>query len=322
MFSELVELYASISIPRGIARFSSLLDVFIPILMLGLTYSLLEQRQRLQRPDTIHLFIFVPLLAWLAGGDALVQASGFVGKHPTIPLSVSVLIGIKILIIVFYLSYIWRLIRQTESANPERTGLPALPLLKRILTATTIVFFITYSAFILFNAGVPLPIDSDFIGCLMMTALIYYMTFTILRQPSLLIATLPLTIAPKYQKSKLDTQSCQQYAKQLQKVMAEQRPFLNDNLSLEDLAKMLELRPNQLSQVINDGLQLSFHDLVNTYRLEEVKRKLHDPKESHKTILALAYESGFQSKATFNRIFKATEGITPSAFRKQAAALD
>ena len=74
--------------------------------------------------------------------------------------------------------------------------------------------------------------------------------------------------------------------------------------------------PHNLSEVINSRLKKNFYDLVNGYRIEQVKKDLSDPAKSHLKILSLAFDAGFNSKATFNTLFKESTGQTPSDYRK------
>jgi AraC-like DNA-binding protein len=69
-----------------------------------------------------------------------------------------------------------------------------------------------------------------------------------------------------------------------------------------------------LSYVINTGFQKNFNDFVNAYRVADFQKKVNDPKLSHYTLLALAYECGFNSKSTFNRAVKKATGQLPSTF--------
>jgi AraC-like DNA-binding protein len=86
-----------------------------------------------------------------------------------------------------------------------------------------------------------------------------------------------------------------------------------DEVTLASLAMSLHIRPHQLSHFINNYLNMSFSDLINSYRVEEAKKEILSKPEA--TILAIAYESGFNSKASFNRAFKKFTGLTPSEFR-------
>lgn len=89
-------------------------------------------------------------------------------------------------------------------------------------------------------------------------------------------------------------------------------------ISLSSMARALGVNTTYLSKGLNDGLGVSFHDYVNTRRVEAVQRLLEDPAET-RDLMTLALESGFRSKASFNRVFRAATGMTPSEYRQNRA---
>jgi len=93
------------------------------------------------------------------------------------------------------------------------------------------------------------------------------------------------------------------------------RPWLEPDLTLEQLAAQLKLRPKLLSQAINEGLGQNFFEFINTYRIEEAKRLLTDPADKKITVLEVLYAVGFNSKSSFNTVFKKQTGLTPSEFK-------
>jgi AraC-like DNA-binding protein len=107
-----------------------------------------------------------------------------------------------------------------------------------------------------------------------------------------------------------------QILEQVKNGMDIQKLYLNPTLTLSEFAKELKLNPKIVSQQINTGLGKSFNDFVNEYRVEEVKLRLNSPDLERLTILGIAYESGFNSKTTFNRIFKDFTGLAPRDFLK------
>ena len=121
----------------------------------------------------------------------------------------------------------------------------------------------------------------------------------------------------KYKKSLLDEELLKQYLGQLEQLMATDKPYLDPDLTLRSLAQMLNIPPNHLSQLLNEGLEKNFSEYVNSYRLEAFKSKVADPAQQHLTILALAYDSGFNSKTVFNTFFKKITGKTPRAYWKE-----
>src|SRR5262249_36631145 len=106
------------------------------------------------------------------------------------------------------------------------------------------------------------------------------------------------------------------WVQKLLSYMATEKPYLRPDLRLSDVATALSLRPYQLSEVLNRGENKNFFEFVNGYRIEEVKRRLLDPKFSHMNLLGIAIDSGFNSKSVFNDTFKRFTGTTPSLFRQ------
>jgi AraC-like DNA-binding protein len=100
----------------------------------------------------------------------------------------------------------------------------------------------------------------------------------------------------------------------LRSFMENEKPFLENKLTIKQLADMLELQPYQLSILLNDVLNKNFFDFVNEYRVEEVKKQMKVNKTY--TLMGIAYDCGFNSKSSFNRIFKNVTGFTPSEFQK------
>jgi AraC-like DNA-binding protein len=96
--------------------------------------------------------------------------------------------------------------------------------------------------------------------------------------------------------------------------MTEEHLFLAPELKLDDLADRLGLSPRLLSQVINEGTGSNFYDFINNYRCREVKRLIAE--DENITFLEAMYQSGFNSKSSFNKEFKKLTGTTPSEYRQ------
>lgn len=104
----------------------------------------------------------------------------------------------------------------------------------------------------------------------------------------------------------------------LSQYMVEEKPYLESTLSLEKLATQVQLPTRTLSNMINRHFECHFFEFINAYRIDEAKRMLADPACTGKNMLEIMYDVGFNSKATFNTLFKKKTGMTPSQFRKQA----
>ncbi|WP_298427534.1 helix-turn-helix domain-containing protein [uncultured Kordia sp.] len=101
---------------------------------------------------------------------------------------------------------------------------------------------------------------------------------------------------------------------QLEDLMIEKMIFKNPNLTLFDVAKLLETHPKKVSNIINKGFKVNFNDFVNSYRTEEVIKKVTSDENDLKTLLGIALDSGFNSKSTFNRAFKKHTQQTPKEY--------
>jgi AraC-like DNA-binding protein len=121
--------------------------------------------------------------------------------------------------------------------------------------------------------------------------------------------------APKYERSTLTPERAERYLKRLRELMESERPYADGELTVQKLAARLSIPAQHLSQLVNGRLNQSFTDFVNAYRVEEAKRKLTDPRLKHYSILGIAEEVGFNSKSSFNAVFKKQTGMTPSEFR-------
>ena len=119
----------------------------------------------------------------------------------------------------------------------------------------------------------------------------------------------------KYKTSSLTDSASQSIKRGMERLLKEEQVFKENELRLADLAAYLDVSYHQLSQVINEHYGVNFFELINKYRVEHVKKLLADPNYSHFTIIQIAFEAGFNNKASFNRYFKKEIGMTPSAYR-------
>ena len=118
----------------------------------------------------------------------------------------------------------------------------------------------------------------------------------------------------KYQNSSLKPSDKKSYVAGLEKIMTENKPYLNPELRLKDLADLLNIPVHHLSQVINEHYQHSFFDFINTHRVKEAQEQIHHQPE--RTLLQIAFAAGFNNKTSFGNAFKKFVGQTPSAYRK------
>ena len=125
--------------------------------------------------------------------------------------------------------------------------------------------------------------------------------------------------APKTAVRALDSYSAEdieELKKALYELLETRKPYLDESVSLGDLAGALNVSTKKLSELLNQHLDTSFYNLINQYRVNEVIARLAMPDADKYPLMGIAYECGFQSKASFNRIFKQKTGQSPSAYRK------
>ncbi|MDT0607781.1 helix-turn-helix domain-containing protein [Croceitalea rosinachiae] len=140
-------------------------------------------------------------------------------------------------------------------------------------------------------------------------ALILLLTFHKRRDELLFLKT------KKYKSNQLNAKDAKELGTQLEDILKKERLFLDANLSLDQVAKLLNVHRGKISQALNEYLHTNFNDFVNAYRIQEAKAMVHNKRDY--TFEAIAMDCGFNSKSTFYAAFKKHTGMTPSKFRDQ-----
>lgn len=130
--------------------------------------------------------------------------------------------------------------------------------------------------------------------------------------PELFQTLQQIAIKEKYRKSVLTNVDMKSIERKLHSIMVEGKAYQNENFSLNDLSRALELTVHQTSEYLNEKIGKNFATYVNEFRVEYAKQLLAD---EDKTILEIAYQAGFNSKSSFNRAFRKYLGTSPSEFR-------
>lgn len=315
LLSELLDLLDFGQSFKRIRKYSILLDLVLVVLIWWLTLSITGKKTRWSKLDFIHVLPFAIGLLWLETGFNW-YGSETPGTFSHIPDAIGIFLAYKGII---WAIYVWGCIQIISSKKLQSSSFPnnvRKRLVRKLIWPFIGISAISFFCFWLMFFGIELPIDSDFTGSILITIFVYFLTFSILWEPHLFIRSRPRSLWPKYYRSKIDGTLDSDYLGRLRNYLEQEKPYLDQKLSLHVLSERLHISPNTISRIINERLGQSFNDLINAYRLQEVKQKLIDPEHDHKTILALAFESGFQSKASFNRVFKKMEGKTPSEYKE------
>lgn len=238
-------------------------------------------------------------------------------------------------LLLSYLGVCIRLLRRVQPVQEGRDNRQAgIAWLKRLLIAFAIyIIFDTIAGHLLifFRQGLEMMTLTTM---LVMSVFIQIVAFTAVRHPEKLFPP-PQVLSPealpplmdngspdaavprqKYQNSALTDEDAEYYLANLRNIMDQERPYLNSELKLADLAGMLDISIHHLSQLLNQKLGLNFYDFVNEYRIREIQRRLLDPAYKAYTILGVAFDAGFSSKTSFNRLFKKHTGFTPTEYIK------
>jgi AraC-like DNA-binding protein len=119
----------------------------------------------------------------------------------------------------------------------------------------------------------------------------------------------------KYVRSGLKPAQAQNIMDRLLAIMNNSKPYLNRDLTIYQLSEMTGISRHYITQVLNEYYGKNFFSFINEYRIKEAAERMAARRYSNYTILAIAYDSGFNSKSAFNKIFKEQTGLTPSEYR-------
>lgn len=225
-------------------------------------------------------------------------------------------IGVVVFNLLLFGQFIYYIIRAHRQIKRASKQIPAIRKrwLFHVLIAATLLWLIGIGKLLVMVSYAMLSTEMIYASCIVVGVYLYGLTFVGLQRPEI------FTIAPiKYQNTQLPPNQSVQLLAQLQQFMQQQKPFTDANLTLPKLARQIGISERQLSQVINTELQQNFYEFLNTYRIDAAKQMLADPVFADYTILAIAYEVGFNSKSSFNTAFKKLTQQTPSQFRKNAS---
>lgn len=143
---------------------------------------------------------------------------------------------------------------------------------------------------------------------------IYIVGYFSLKQPELFRIVRQETV--KVQAKRLSDFETAQLKKSLEDLLREERVYLESDLTLGELSKLLNASSNDVSWLLNNEYKASFYDFINQYRIKEFLSRVHANDHARQTILSIALDVGFNSKSTFNKMFKVQMDVTPSQYIK------
>ncbi len=200
------------------------------------------------------------------------------------------------------------------------SGVITLNWLKIISASFYIAYFILFILGGLNMLGNFIPFDPYFVIFGFITIFSFVFSFYSIRQPVIFDQELKQVHdekknSEKYLKSGLKEIQARDYLAKLISYVEGNKPYLDRDLSIYDLSQATGIPRHYITQILNEKHKKNLYTFINEYRVKEVIDRFNDPKYDNYTILAIAYDSGFNSKTTFNAIFKNQTGLTPSEFR-------
>lgn len=176
-----------------------------------------------------------------------------------------------------------------------------------------------------------LPFDPYVLTFVLITFFSFAYSFYAIRQPEILEfpalapegeTAVQASAEGRYARSGLRDDQADEYLNRLLRFMNDEKPYLSGDLSISDLSRKTGIPKHFITEVLNEKYGRNFFSFINEYRVREVLARLNDPRYQHYTILAIAFDAGFNSKSTFNSFFKAYTGKTPSAYRQVVSNSD
>lgn len=198
--------------------------------------------------------------------------------------------------------------------------------LQNLSIAALIVY--TINVF-LFNINLIFPFISyitlTVITYTLATVYVFFLGFFGFRQGSIFVPGNPIepesnTMPPHTEISKMGlSDDYHVFVLQLTQLMEQHQPYLDPEITLSKLSKLLHVKPDYLSDILNKHLNQTFFDFINKYRVEEFKISCIQKEKKHLSILGIAYDCGFNSKAAFYRAFNKFEKCAPSTYMEQVS---
>ena len=309
ILGEILEMWLSMPAELLVTVTNINTELAIGPLLLLFSRHVLDPDRRFQRVDLLHFLPLVfGLLAWLV----LLQMI----YRELLPLTraefqniIAGYVLFKALFIYTYMAFALRTL-QRGLASTDRfvSGRRTFGMhwLVRWYWGLGVVAAAIYAAFFLGHFGFPVP-DSDKVGSLILALMIYLLSCMVLLRPWV------LSVRPR----RTDQERYAADIRRLKAHLDQEHSYLDPELTLGQLAEALGVSENHLSATINDGMQLTFSDLITRYRLAEFERLASDPQQRSRSVLDLAFSSGFNSKASFYRLFRRAHGMTPRAFMQK-----
>lgn len=186
-----------------------------------------------------------------------------------------------------------------------------------IIHTSYIICYAVYGVLVVNNISSGVIYQSQIIS---MALMVMYIGYSANVQPHVFSGLLKSknNLLTKYEKSGLTASLSSELKENLMRLFEVDKIYKENNICLEILANSLNTTRHNASQVINEHFDMSFHELINTYRISEAKYILNNDHKRNLNIIEVAYEIGYNNKVTFNKAFKKDTGLTPSEYQRNS----
>ena len=302
----------------GISYLAEPLEYLMAPLIAAYFRSLLAPRRPLRLFHLVHCLPFLAVVAFILS-PLSAALEGVLG-------SARLTAGLWSLLVIQAFAYLLpslaRLHRYRRAVRNQVSNLAGLDLRWLMwFSHAVIALYLSYAVLLTIMLHAPRPLPLRGFLSLALTLLVCAIGYRGLNQRETPVVDDLAEDAPtggrKYAKTALPAGEAKELLGRLERAMEEERLYLDPELSLSALSDRLAVGRNLVSYVINQRLGKNFFDFVNGYRVKAVIGFMEDPERKDDKLLTLGLEAGFNSKPTFNSVFKRLTGLTPSEFRRQ-----
>ena len=302
----------------------------IPLLYLYVRTSI-NEKPRFRSRDLIHFIVPVIFLLESIIVPGMYEIEEGMYHTPAINIATIIYSGISLVYISAYIVVIFRKIRLHQEELPNLFSFTSSRITFNWIKIVILLFVFNWVI-----TGLSMAINVSIESQMIDPGLVFFINLGIFSfaisyfgflQPSIFFAPKGSELVPeirqapvvetdrtKYKKSSLTEEKARKYLERITTLLESEQLYLHPDLTIQEISDKLEVPKHYLTESLNTYMGKNFYTLINEYRINEFKALAADEKNKHLTLLALAYDSGFNSKSAFNLVFKKQTGETPSQF--------
>ncbi|OJJ21260.1 hypothetical protein BKI52_11890 [marine bacterium AO1-C] len=188
----------------------------------------------------------------------------------------------------------------------------------RTISLLFLGFALSFASYYIMTYGFQYVKIYDYYISVLMVITIYWVGYIGFMKPETLQPAVSEPTAPsKYRNSGLEKHHAEHLLTKLQTLMQQEQLYLNPELKMKVVADKMGISSHHLSQILNEQAGQNYADFINSYRISAARQRLSNPNAANEKIITIAYDVGFNTKASFNAHFKKQTGMSPSAYKKQ-----